>query len=57
MKKLYASFIFKDERLTGYIDGYTIYRGDDYAVIYVPEKRKIYSIKTNDLYVEGYREV
>lgn len=57
MKKLYASFIFRGERLTGYIDGYTPYMEDDYALIYVPEKRKIYSIKINDLDVEGYRDV
>lgn len=57
MKKLYASFIFRGERLTGYIDGYSIYDTLDYALIFVPEKRVIYSIKIDDLDVEGYREV
>lgn len=57
MKKLYATFIFQDEKLHGYIDGYTIYHDDDYAVIYVPEKGKIYSIKTIELEVIGYKKV
>lgn len=57
MKKLYATFIMQGERLCGYIDGYTIYHEFDYAVIYVPLKEKIYSIKVTELEIVEYREV
>lgn len=57
MEKLYALFTYRGENLKGYIDGYTIYGEDDYAMVFVPDKSKIYSIQTEDLIVLGYREV
>lgn len=57
MKKLFVSFIFQDEKLYGYIDGYTIYIDNDYAVIYVPQKGKIYSIEVSELEVIGYSTI
>lgn len=57
MKKLYVSFKIQNENLCGYIDGYTTYHEYDYAVIYVPSKKKIYSIKVTELEIIGYKEV
>lgn len=57
MKKLYATFKMQNEQLYGFIDGYTTYHEYDYAVIYVPSKKKIYSIKVTELDITGYKEV
>lgn len=57
MKKLFVSFNYDGRKLKGYVDGYTPYEAHVYAVIYVPETQKLYSVRTTFVDIIGYREV